>query len=112
MQQLQPAYQMSHLHTEEDIQREKAEEIVQIAEDMHELNHMYKEFIDEVGVQGTEITVAQTNVEKARENIGEGTSQVQQASEYQKSSRKKMCCIGVLLLVIVIVIVIVVVVMS
>eukprot|EP01061_Rhynchopus_euleeides_P000520 TRINITY_DN10370_c0_g1_i2.p1 TRINITY_DN10370_c0_g1~~TRINITY_DN10370_c0_g1_i2.p1 ORF type:complete len:252 (+),score=127.24 TRINITY_DN10370_c0_g1_i2:58-813(+) len=108
MAQLRPAYNMSALNTEEDIQREKADEIEEIAANMQELHNVYTEFQDEVDRQQEPINHIQSKVKSARENVVRGTSEVQEAGEYQKSSRKKMCCIGVMLLIIIIVIVVVV----
>eukprot|EP01061_Rhynchopus_euleeides_P000522 TRINITY_DN10370_c0_g1_i4.p1 TRINITY_DN10370_c0_g1~~TRINITY_DN10370_c0_g1_i4.p1 ORF type:complete len:230 (+),score=93.69 TRINITY_DN10370_c0_g1_i4:58-747(+) len=87
MAQLRPAYNMSALNTEEDIQREKADEIEDIAADIRELHHMFTDFQSEVDRQQEPINHIQSKVKSARENVVRGTSELQQARGYQKSSR-------------------------
>ena len=114
MQQIQPmqAFNTTALHTEEDIQREKKEDLLNMEQDVNELNTIYHEFHDEVKKQDVGIVDIAANVTSAANNVNSGTAAVQKASGYQKSSRKKMCCIGGLLLIIIIIIVVVVAVAS
>eukprot|EP01059_Diplonema_ambulator_P017826 TRINITY_DN2992_c0_g3_i1.p1 TRINITY_DN2992_c0_g3~~TRINITY_DN2992_c0_g3_i1.p1 ORF type:complete len:247 (+),score=65.44 TRINITY_DN2992_c0_g3_i1:51-791(+) len=101
-------YDLSAAQTEEAIQREKAQDISELEVGMIELHTMYQEFGDMVVEQAKPLEQVVENLDNAQTNVREGTSNLQSASDYQKSSRKKMCCLIILVLVIIIILVVVV----
>ena len=103
---------MSELATEEALQHEKYQGVVEIQQDMTELNSAYKEFQDLVQDQGQGIDAMENNVVKAKSSVEKGTTDLQGAGDYQKSARKKMCIMLIILAIIIAIVVVVVVVMK
>jgi cobalamin biosynthesis Mg chelatase CobN len=103
---------LSELTTEEALQEEKRRAAREIEEGVRDIKDCYDEFSTLVTHQQTGIDAATKNVDTAVTNVQNGTEQLKQAGEYQKSSRKRMCCIVGILVVVIAVIVVVVIVLK
>ncbi|CUG03087.1 QA-SNARE, putative [Bodo saltans] len=100
---------LSELTTEEALQDEKRRAAREIEEGVRDIKDCYDEFSTLVTHQQEGIDRATKNVEVSVTNVQNGTEQLKQAGEYQKSSRKRMCCIvGILVVVIAVVVVVIV----
>lgn len=104
--------QMAELHTEEQLQREKQQGAIEIAQDVTELKSIYQEFGSMLHEQQPALNQTETNVDQATKHVEKGVSELQSANKYQKSSRKKLCALVIVLVVIVAIVVIVVVVLK
>lgn len=103
---------LSELATEEALQDEKRRAAREIEEGVRDIKDCYDEFSTLVTHQQEGIDRATKNVEVSVTNVQNGTDQLKQAGEYQKSSRKRMCCIVGILVVVIAVVVIVIVVLK
>ncbi|XP_041484381.1 syntaxin-12-like isoform X2 [Lytechinus variegatus] len=77
--------------------QEREEQIRQIEATMLDVNEIFKDLSMMVSEQGEMIDSIEANVDRAGDNVEEGTKQLATASKYQKKARKKMCCIFMIL---------------
>jgi len=84
-------------HLQELEQREEA--IHQMADDLTELNSMYKDLHGLVNEQGEQIEVLASNVESAKEDVKSGVVHLDAAAGHQRRYRKKMCIMLMIVLV-------------
>lgn len=100
----------AELLTEEALQTEKLEGILEVERDMNELRGMYHELHSHVEYQQTGLNTAEANIDQAQTHVEKGVTELKSANKLQKSSRKKMfILLGIIVVIVVIVIVIVVV---
>lgn len=90
--------------------QEREEQIRQIESTMLDVNEIFKDLSMMVSEQGDMIDSIEANVDRAGDNVEEGTKQLSTALKYQKKARRKMCCIFGILAVIAVVITIILVV--
>eukprot|EP01084_Bolivina_argentea_P008445 15815_1 len=83
-------------HLEELEDREEA--IHQMAEDLTELNSMYKDLSGLVDEQGETIVVLSSHVENARDEVKSGVEHLDVASKHQRKYRKKLCIMMMVIL--------------
>jgi hypothetical protein len=101
---------VSELATQEALQREKYLAAREIEEGARDIKECFDEFSTLVSHQQQGLDNATKNVDSAVVNVQAGTTQLKQAQEHQKSSRKRLCCIiGILVLVIAAIVVVVIV---
>jgi t-SNARE complex subunit (syntaxin) len=103
-------YDTGELRTEEAIQREKLEGVVEIEQDLNELKTAYQDFGQLVKDQQEGLNKVENNVDTSTVRVDEGIVELKKASKEQKSSRKKLCILLILLVVAIAIVVIVVVV--
>eukprot|EP01125_Pyxidicula_operculata_P006436 TRINITY_DN2229_c0_g1_i1.p1 TRINITY_DN2229_c0_g1~~TRINITY_DN2229_c0_g1_i1.p1 ORF type:complete len:249 (-),score=51.02 TRINITY_DN2229_c0_g1_i1:35-781(-) len=89
---------------------EREQEIKHIAGQMVEVNEIFKDLARIVEDQSLMVDHIQSNISSANANVKAGTSELQDASKYQSSSRKKLCFLAIFLTVVVAVIIVVLVV--
>lgn len=106
----QQQYNTSGLATEEEYQRQRAQDIDEIEGQTAEVHALYKDFNLMVDSQQQGLNTVEKNVEKSTDHVVKGTGELKKASEAQKCSRKCMC--GVIVIIVVIVAIIVVVMYS
>jgi DNA repair exonuclease SbcCD ATPase subunit len=87
-------------YTEEEIIREKNQEIRALETDLQEINSLMREVAVLVNDQQTGIDSIEMNVESAGTQVQGGNKELGKALKYAQSSRKKMCCVIVLLMII------------
>uniref|UniRef100_A0A7S1KXV6 t-SNARE coiled-coil homology domain-containing protein n=1 Tax=Neobodo designis TaxID=312471 RepID=A0A7S1KXV6_NEODS len=100
----------AELLTEEALQTEKLNGILEVERDMNELQGMYHELHAHVEDQQTGLNTAEGNIDKAQTHVEKGVTELKSANKLQKSSRKKMFILLAIIAIIVIVIIVVVVV--
>jgi len=72
---------------------ERDSEMKFLESEMKGLNEMFVDIAVMIEEQGKEISTIEDNTYKASAGVQEGVTELQKASEYQKSSRKKLCCL-------------------
>ncbi|RNF19023.1 syntaxin 7 [Trypanosoma conorhini] len=102
------AVDMSGLHTEEALQREKLLGVREIEANMTDLHTMYHEFHDLVHHQQTNLDSMTENVSGAKTSVEGGRKELAVSSRRQKCGRKMLCAIAAVLLIVIIVVVVVV----
>ncbi|XP_054771904.2 syntaxin-12-like isoform X2 [Lytechinus pictus] len=90
--------------------QEREEQIRQIEATMLDVNEIFKDLSMMVSEQGEMIDSIEANVDRAGDNVEEGTKQLATASKYQKKARRTMFCIFCILGVVAAIVIIVVVV--
>lgn len=100
----------SELLTEEALQTEKLEGILEVQRDMNELKSMYHEMHSHVVQQQDGLNLAEGNIDKAQAHVEKGVVELKSANKLQKSSRKKMFILLAIIAVIAIIVIVVVVV--
>ncbi len=85
------------LDTEEALQRERLQGIVDIEGQMGELKSMYQDFNVMVHDQQAGLDTVEGNVDKSTKHVERGVVELKGASAVQKSSRKWMCILLVIL---------------
>lgn len=85
------------LDTEEALQRERLEGVVEIEGQMGELKSMYQDFNTLVHEQQAGLDMTEQNVDKSTKHVERGVVELKKASEVQKSSRKWMCALVVII---------------
>lgn len=85
------------LDTEEALQRERLEGVVEIEGQMGELKSMYQDFNTLVHDQQGGLDMTEQNVDKSTKHVERGVVELKKASEVQKSSRKWMCAMIVII---------------
>jgi hypothetical protein len=85
------------LDTEEALQRERLEGVVEIEGQMGELKSMYQDFNTLVHDQQAGLDMTEQNVDKSTKHVERGVVELKKASEVQKSSRKWMCALIVII---------------
>jgi len=99
----------SELDTENAIQTERLQGIIEIEQNANEVRAMYQEFQSHVEGQQGALTTAEKNIDKSQDHVERGVKDLKSANKLQKSSRKKMfILLGIVGLIIIIVIVVVV----
>lgn len=94
----------SELYTKEALEREKLQGALEIEAEMRDLHSTYKEFNDLVNHQQQGIDTMASNVQDARVHVEKGIVELQDASKYQKSSRKKLCIALIIIVVLAVVV--------
>lgn len=87
------------LDTEEALQRERLQGVVEIESQMGELKSMYQDFNTMVHDQQAGLDITETNVDKSTKHVERGVVELKKAGEVQKSSRKWMCVLLVIIVV-------------
>ena len=72
---------------------ERDNEMKFLESEMKGLNEMFVDIAVMIEEQGKEISTIEDNTFKAAAGVQDGVTELQKASEYQKSSRKKLCCL-------------------
>ena len=85
------------LDTEEALQRERLQGVVEIEGQMGELKSMYQDFNHMVNDQQQGLDNVEGNVDKSTKHVERGVQELKGASSVQKSSRKWMCILLVIL---------------
>lgn len=96
------AVNMAPLDTEEALQRERLQGVVEIEGQMGELKSIYSDFNSMVNEQQTGLNTIESRVDVAQTKVESGVKHLQGASAVQKSSRKWMCCIIVIVVLLVV----------
>jgi hypothetical protein len=86
---------LTEIHTEERIQRDKHDAIVEIAEDAAQIHECYKTLDAAVREQQHGLDQTEKNIDKAFNKVGKGADELVEARRQQTKARKKMCCIVV-----------------
>lgn len=104
--------QVEIVKTEVDIDliKEREAQLKQLERDIVDIHQIFKDLAILVEEQGEDIDAIENNVVNAAEHIEEGVKELEQAVEYQSSSRRKMIFIGLIVLGIVVVIIVIIVV--
>jgi hypothetical protein len=84
---------------------EQEQAIQQLESDISDVNQIFKELGAMVHEQGEVIDSIEASVEKTEVFVGEGASQLRQASNYQTKLRKKKCILAICLTVVLAVII-------
>jgi len=84
---------------------EQEQAIRQLESDISDVNQIFKELGAMVHEQGEVIDSIEASVEKTEVFVGEGASQLRQASNYQTKLRKKKCILAICLTVVLAVII-------
>ncbi|XP_063239442.1 syntaxin-12 [Bacillus rossius redtenbacheri] len=102
-----PAQAQSQLDDELNLQmlEEQEQAIRQLESDIYDVNQIFKELGAMVHEQGEVVDSIEASVEKTEVFVGEGTSQLRQASNYKNKVRRKKFILGACLLVVLAVIV-------
>jgi hypothetical protein len=90
------AINMAPLDTEEALQREKLQGVVEIEGQMNDLKSIYTDFNEMVQDQQKGLDTMESNVDKSIKSVESGVKDLKGASKVQKSSRKWMCAIIVI----------------
>mmetsp|Transcript_2770 Transcript_2770/g.8065 ORF Transcript_2770/g.8065 Transcript_2770/m.8065 type:complete len:288 (-) Transcript_2770:73-936(-) len=92
--QLQAPLLQSQYHTDQDLEaiiaRERGEEIAKLAENVQEINEIYKELGEIVEEQQVGLDDIESHITSARSRVEAGYGEVQQASRMQQSGNKML----------------------
>lgn len=88
--------------------RVRDEEIGKLANDMIQVNDIFRDLSVIVHTQGDALDNIESNMQMAQHNTNSGLKQLSEAKKHQKRSRKFMCCILALVIVIAIILAIVI----
>lgn len=102
----------AELLTEEALQTEKLEGILDVERDMNELRGMYHELHGHVTDQQVGLNTAEGNIDKAQTHVEKGVTELKSANKLQKSSRKKMFILLAIIAIIVVIVIVVIVVVK
>jgi syntaxin 7 len=81
--------------------REREEGIQEIEQSITEVNDIFRELASITVQQSSLVDDIESNIENTAHNAAKGVSELQKASELQRSSRSKICCIAITIAVIV-----------
>ncbi|RNF03326.1 syntaxin 7 [Trypanosoma rangeli] len=99
---------MSRLHTEEALQREKLLGVREIETNMMDLHTMYQEFHDLLHHQQANLDIVTEGVSGAKTSVEGGRKELAVSSRRQKCGRKLLFAITVVLVIVIIVVIVVV----
>lgn len=75
--------------------REREEGIHEIEQSITEVNDIFRELAAITQQQSSLVDDIESNIENSAHNAAKGVSELQKASELQRSSRSKICCIAI-----------------
>lgn len=79
----------------ESLIREREEGIQEIEQSITEVNEIFRELATITVQQSSLVDDIESNIENTAHNAAKGVSELQKASQLQRSSRSKICCIAI-----------------
>ena len=95
-------------HLNEVVLKERNEDITLLAQDITEVNSMYKEVAHMVEEQGIKLTEAEKNTDVAVKETERAVGDLSKANESQKSAKEKLVVICVLIVIVIVFIVLII----